>query len=155
MTYTDTTQFTGKPAHIMLADTDETRERVFRLRYSCYHRKGAIPADETQRFQDSFDDEAGHFSFLIDAGGEEPLATVRISVVRPDLGWTDSPGAHVFGDHPAFQAMASESYVEASRLCFGEQARRDVLMRLLGHMAAMASFYEVKWLVACPRVEHA
>ena len=28
-------------------------------------------------------------------------------------------------------------------------------MRLLGNMAALASFYETKWLVACPRVEHA
>jgi len=51
--------------------------------------------------------------------------------------------------------MAGESYVEASRLCFGPQARRDVFVKLLGHMAALSDLFETAWLVACPRVEHA
>jgi hypothetical protein len=75
-------------------------------------------------------------------------------VVRPAAGWTDSPVQHVFGDHPMLASMAAESYVEASRLCFAQQARRDAFVRLVGHMAAMASFYQAEWLVACPRVEH-
>jgi len=44
--------------------------------------------------------------------------------------------------------------VEASRLVFAPQARRDALMQLLGYMAAMADFYEAEWLMACPRMEH-
>jgi hypothetical protein len=55
----------------------------------------------------------------------------------------------------SFQAMAQESFVEASRLCFGRQARRDAFVGLVGHMAALADLYRVEWLVACPRVEHA
>ena len=81
------------------------------------------------------------------------MATVRLSVVRPEKGWTDSPGARVFGDHPAFREI--RSYVEASRLCFGQQAGRDAFIKLLGHMAAFGEFYSVEWLIACPRVEHA
>ena len=89
-----------------------------------------------------------------DAASAEAIATVRISVFRHDRGWNDSPVQHVYSDHPALRAMAGESFVEASRLCFGPQARRDTFVRLLGNMAALADFYEVGWLAACPRVEH-
>jgi len=78
-----------------------------------------------------------------------------ISVLRTYLGWTESPAAHVFGDHSGYQTIAREGYVEANRLCFCQQARRDTFVRLLGTMAAMADRFNVGWLVACPRVEHA
>jgi hypothetical protein len=107
-----------------------------------------------QQFSDSFDEKPNSFSFLVRNAEQQPLSTVRITVVKPDRGWTDSPVAHVYGDHPAFQAIARDSFVEASRLCFGRQARRDAFVGLVGHMAALAEFYEVEWLVACPRVEH-
>jgi len=135
-----------------LADTPETRDHVYRLRHDCYLRRGSIDPRPDGRFSDAFDQTPNHFSFLVQ--NSAPLATVRISVVRPDLGWTESPVRKVFGDHPAFAALARGSFVEASRLCFDRQARRDVLMRLLGNMAALAEFYDVEWLVACPRMEH-
>ncbi len=138
-----------------LARTADSLDQVYRLRYRCYRRNQSIDDRPDQRFPDSFDEMPNHFSFLAQAGGDaagEAMATVRLSVVRPDRGWTDSPGARVFGDHPAFQAIGS--YVEASRLCFGAQARRGAFIGLLGNMAALADFYQVEWLVACPRVEH-
>jgi len=137
-----------------IAESQETREMVYKLRYHCYFRSGSIEARPDRQFPDPFDSTPNHFSFLVRNMDAEPLATVRISVVRPDLGWTESPAAKVFGDHPAFQAVASQSYVEASRLCFGLQARRDLLMRLLGNMAALADRYRSEWLVACPRLEY-
>lgn len=137
-----------------IADTPETREQVYRLRYAGYFRKGSIDAREDGRFSDRFDTTPNHFSFLVRDAACAPVATVRISVVRPDLGWTESPGGTVFGDHSAFQRVAAEGFVEASRLVFAPQARRDALMQLLGYMAAMADFYEAEWLVACPRMEH-
>ena len=137
-----------------IADTPEARDQVYRLRYEGYFRKGSIDAKPDGRFSDRFDDTANHFSFLVRDAGEEPVATVRISVVRQDLGWTESPGGTVFSDHPALRNLAAESFVEASRLVFAPQARRDALMQLLGYMAAMADFYEAEWLVACPRMEH-
>ena len=137
----------------LLARTADALDQVYRLRYHCYRRNQSIDERQDQRFPDGFDDMPNHFSFIANVGAEEAaLATVRLSVVRPDRGWMDSPGARVFGDHPAFQAIGS--YVEASRLCFGAQARRDVFIGLLGNMAALADFYKVEWLVACPRVEH-
>jgi hypothetical protein len=137
-----------------LAETPQDRDHVYRLRYACYRRKGSIDARPDERFSDSYDALPNHFSFLARDGSEEPLGTVRISVVRPDLGWTTAPSQKVFGDDPAFQRIARGSFVEASRLCFGQQARRDALMRVVSYMAALAEFYEVDWLVACPRVEH-
>jgi hypothetical protein len=137
-----------------IADTIEMRDRVYRLRYAGYFRKGSIDARADERFSDRFDATPNHFSFLVRNTADTAVATVRISVVRRDLGWTGSPGGAVFGDHPAFQRIAAESFVEANRLVFAPQARHDALMQLLGYMAAMADFYETEWLVACPRPEH-
>lgn len=137
-----------------IADSREARQLVYRLRYHCYYRSGSIDPRPDQQFSDPFDEEPNHFSFLLQGEDREAVATVRVGVVRPDLGWTGSPARSVFGDHPAFEPVAAESYVEASRLCFAPQARRDVLMRLLGNMAAMADQYRCEWLVACPRLEY-
>src|ERR1700681_589339 len=105
-----------------IAETDEEREQVFRLRYSCYRRKRSIEARADELFSDQFDEMPNHFSFLVRQPAEQAMATVRISVVKPERGWRESPGKHVYGDHEAFQQMARESFVEASRLCFAEQA---------------------------------
>ena len=137
-----------------IARTASEMDDVFRLRYLCYQRRGAIAERADERFQDPFDELPNQFSFLVGGGETEPLATVRISVVRPDLGWTDSPAERVFGDHPAFQALARSTFVEASRLCFARTARRDAFYGLLGNMAALGDRYGVEWLTACPRVEH-
>lgn len=127
---------------------------VFRLRYECYHRRGAIPANCEQRFSDSFDTLPNHFSFLLRGPEQAAVGTVRISVVRPDIGWADAPSCRVFGDDESFRRIALHPFVEASRLCFGRQARRDVLYRLLATLVAMADLHQARWLVACPRVEH-
>jgi hypothetical protein len=140
--------------HCRIADSPETLDQVYRLRYAGYFRKGSIEARGDERFSDRFDALPNQFSFLVRDAAEEPVATVRISVVRRDLGWVESPGGAVFGDHAAFPLLAAGGFVEASRLVFAPQARRDVLMQLLGNMAALADLYEVGWLMACPRMEH-
>ncbi len=138
----------------LIANTPALRDRVYQLRYLCYQRKGSIDVIPEERFRDQFDELDNSISVLAEASSGEALATVRISVVKPELGWGDSPAQHVFGDHPRLQEISKQSYVEASRLCFGPHARRDAFVKLLGHMAALAEYYEADWLVACPRVEH-
>ena len=142
------------PFTCRIANTLEDLDHVYRLRHECYLRNGSIEAQPEGRFHDKYDQLPNSFSFLLEQDGEMPVATVRISVVRPDLGWVTSPANAVFGDHAAFTNLQGHSWVEASRLCFSEQARRDVLMRLVANMAAMADFYEVDYFVGCPRVEH-
>lgn len=145
---------TKSNVHCWLARTAADMDDVFRLRHQCYLRSGAIAGRPDGRFRDTFDDLPNHFSYLARDERGEALATVRISVLRPDLGWNDTPACHVFGDDPNFQSIARSSYVEASRLCFAHTARRDAFYGLLGHMAATAERYAVEWLAACPRVEH-
>ena len=128
---------------------------MYRLRYECYRRRNSIPENSKEQFSDEFDEKPNNFSFLIRNEQGQAVATVRITVVRPDIGWNDSPAAHVFGDHPALQQIAQASYVEASRLCSGPLARRDAFIGLVSRMAAVAQFCSVEWMVACPRVEHA
>jgi len=137
-----------------IASTDEDREQVYRLRYACYLRHGSIEPRPDRQFHDDFDTMPNQFSFLLREQGQDPLATVRISVVRPEAGWSDSPACRVFGDHAAFDVLRRGSFVEANRLCFANEAKRDLLMRLLGNVAALADYYKCAWLVACPRVEY-
>ncbi|MFN7922062.1 MAG: hypothetical protein U0Q16_18305 [Bryobacteraceae bacterium] len=135
------------------ARTPEEMDEVFRLRYLCYHAKGAIATRADRRFHDAYDELPNQFSFLL--RGEDTTGSVRISVVRPELGWHEAPSATVFGDHPAFQRIAACGFVEASRLCFLPEARRDVLYRLVANLVALADYHGAPWVVACPREEHA
>ena len=105
----------------VIAETPEDRDKVYRLRYACYRRRESIEFREEARFSDQYDALPNSFSFLVGSKAALAGATVRISVVRPDPGWTESPANRVFGDHPKFQAIAGESFVEA---------RRDAFMRL-------------------------
>jgi hypothetical protein len=144
-----------RSTEFVLAKNAGDHERVYKLRYHCYRRKESIEQREDERFEDRFDSLPNTFSFLLRSAADEPLATVRINVVTPSRGWTESPAQQVYNDHPRLQEIAGESFVEANRLCFAEQARRDTFVGLVGHMAAMADVFETRWLVACPRVEHA
>src|SRR4051794_29063516 len=125
-----------------ISNESTDRDQVYRLRYAGYFRKGSINPREDERFTDRYDSLPNHFSFLARNAEGEAQATVRISVVRPDVGWTESPACSVFGDHAALALATSQGFVEASRLVFAPQARRDALMQLLGNMAAMSEFYQ-------------
>lgn len=140
--------------HCTIAATPDTLDLVYRLRYACYHRSGAIPACESERFTDRYDRLENHFSFLLQTAEPAEAATVRISVVAPERGWVDCPSRSVFGDHPAFARIAGAKFVEASRLCFGRQARRDAFYGVVAHLAALAELHGAEWVVACPREEH-
>ena len=133
----------------VIAQTLDARAMVYRLRYACYHRSGAIPTTPEESFSDRYDELPNHFSFLT------AEATVRVSVVVPERGWTECPSRSVFGDHPAFEEIARSRFVEASRLCFGTLARRDSFYRVIAHLAALGELHRATWVVACPREEHA
>jgi len=136
-----------------LALSSSKLNEVYRLRHACYLRNFAIDPSPDFRFTDRFDALPNHFSFL-QHRASQPQSTVRVSVVRPDLGWTDSPARQTFGDHPCFQRFAASSYAEGNRLCFDPQAKRRGFVELLANVAALAEVYDVEWILACPRMEH-
>ena len=139
----------------VVANTPEERERVYRLRYECYRRNDSIEPSPHHLFSDRFDAQENSFSFLARSVAGETLATVRVSVVRADLGWTDSPVRHLFGDHEIIHGSNPTAFVEVSRLCFAGQGRRASFVQLLTKIATVAELFGAEWVVACPRVEHA
>ena len=88
----------------------DARARVYRLRSACYHQGGAIPTAPDAGFCDCYDESLNHFSFY-DGG-----ATVLVSLMARERGWTECPSRSVFGDLPAFDETARSRFVEASRL---------------------------------------
>jgi hypothetical protein len=138
----------------LIATNPKDRDDVYRLRFACYRRDNSIDYTNDERFSDEFDLKPNSCSILVRSAGEA-LATVRITAVTGRPGWSDSPVTHVYPDNAKLEQIAQEYYVEASRLCFAPQARRGAFLKLVGHMAAMADFHDVRWLVACPREEHA
>jgi hypothetical protein len=145
---------TTEPMQCVIADTPETRTQVYRLRYRCYRANRAVSERTDKQFRDSFDDKPNSFSFLVHNEAAEPLATVRVTVVVPNRGWRDSPASRVYAGDPEFEAVRREFFAEANRLCFGSDSRSESFIRLVGNMGAVAEYYGVEWLVACPRVEH-
>jgi hypothetical protein len=151
----DSPIMTTEATQCVLADTPDTRSQVYRLRYRCYRVKGAISERKDRQFRDCFDEKPNSFSFLVHDDAAEPLATVRVTVVAPNRGWRDSPACRIYSGDPEFEAVRREAFAEESRLCFGSEDRTESFIRLVGNMAAVAEYYGVEWLVACPRVEHA
>ena len=92
--------------HCSIARAAEDLDDVFRLRYLCYQRRGAVADRADRRFRDYFDDLPNQFGYLVRDEEEQALVPVRIAVIRPDMGWLESPAGRVFGDHPAFPPMA-------------------------------------------------
>jgi hypothetical protein len=138
----------------IIAQTGEEREQVYRFRCDQYRRYGPIVSRADGKFADRYDDLRNCFNFLIRTAEKQPVAAVRVNVVRNRDGWREAPLQQVFGDHAMLPSMAVEGYVEASRLVFAGQAQRDVFVQLVGHMAALATVCEAGWLLACPRIEH-
>jgi hypothetical protein len=145
---------TTEALQCVIADTPEARTQVYRLRYRCYRVKGAISERKDRQFRDCFDEKPNSFSFLVHDSTQDPLATVRVTVVAPNRGWKDSPACRVYSGDPEFEAVRRETFVEANRLCFASHLRSESFIRLVGNMAAVAEHYGVEWLVSCPRVEH-
>src|SRR4051812_35908170 len=97
---------TRSDSDCIIARTQEERDEVYRLRHDAYRRDGAIDPQPGARFSDHFDTLPNHFSFLVRQSDTEAKATVRISVVRPDLSWQEAPSRRVFAGHPALETMA-------------------------------------------------
>src|SRR6185369_2541537 len=78
-----------------VAETPEEREAIFRLRYECYLREGAISPDASATFSDPYDDSANARIFGLYLDGEL-ASSIRIHVTSPEH--SDFPSHHVFDD---------------------------------------------------------
>ena len=105
-----------------LADSDQRREAIFRLRYQAYLRDGGIPPNPSRTFFDPYD-EAGDvylFGLYID---DELASSIRIHVAskeRPDF-----PGLEVFRDFLQPELDAGKVLIDFNPLCDRRETRSD------------------------------
>lgn len=78
-----------------LAETEQDKDAIYRLRYRAYLREGAILPSETERVTDRFDDLPNSFVFGIYVRGEL-YSSIRISVLNAQ--WRTSLSAEMFSD---------------------------------------------------------
>src|SRR5436305_641828 len=78
-----------------VAETSEEREAIFRLRYECYLREGAISPNAAETFSDPYDDSPNARIFGLYLDGEL-ASSIRIHVTSPEH--SDFPSYHVFED---------------------------------------------------------
>jgi len=82
-----------------LAETEEERDEIYRLRYRAYLREGAILPSESERVTDHHDDAPNNFIFGVYYRGEL-YSSIRISVLSGE--WRSSPSSEMYSDvlHP-------------------------------------------------------
>jgi hypothetical protein len=95
-----------------LADSDEDRETIYRLRYECYLREGAISPNLSEKFSDAHDDDenARIFGLYID---DELASSIRIHVTSPEH--SDFPSRSVFSDLLEPELRAGKVIVDPTR----------------------------------------
>ena len=95
-----------------LADADEDREAIYRLRYQAYLREGAISPNLSETFSDAHDDDenARIFGLYID---DELASSIRIHVTSPEH--SDFPSRSVFSDLLEPELDAGKVIVDPTR----------------------------------------
>jgi hypothetical protein len=78
-----------------LAETEEERETIYRLRYRAYLKEGAIEPNNDRRITDRFDDLPNSWIFGVYFDGCL-ASSIRISVASPEF--PETPSMHVFPD---------------------------------------------------------
>src|ERR1044071_5846045 len=95
-----------------VAETPEEREAIFRLRYECYLREGAICPNPTQIFSDRYDHSPSARIFGLYLDGEL-ASSIRIHVTSPEH--SDFPSHHVFEDLLDPELAAGRVIVDPTR----------------------------------------
>lgn len=95
-----------------IAETPEEREAIFRLRYECYLREGAISPNASKIFSDPHDDSPNARIFGLYLDGEL-ASSIRIHVTSPEH--ADFPSYHVFDDLLDPELAAGRVIVDPTR----------------------------------------
>jgi N-acyl-L-homoserine lactone synthetase len=137
-----------------LAETDEDRDAIFRLRYRAYLRSEGIEPNPSEKFSDPYDDIGNVFLFgLYD--GDALASSVRIHVASKDH--PEFPTLDVFPDILQPRLDAGEVLIDTTRfVADAELARLNrvlpyATLRLCG---LAARHFHADYLLAAVRVEH-
>ena len=137
-----------------LADSDEQREAIFRLRYRAYLRDGGISPNPCETFSDPYDETGDVYLFglYID---DELASSIRIHVASKDH--PDFPGLEVFRDFLQPELEAGKVLIDSTRFVTDEnQARlhRALPYATLRLSVMAAGYFGADHLLATVRAEH-
>ncbi|MBV9076872.1 MAG: hypothetical protein JO048_05245 [Methylobacteriaceae bacterium] len=139
---------------IRLADTDEEREDIYRLRYEAYLREGAIGANAHKMLHDHYDelDNTWIFGLYLD---DVLASSIRMHVTSEEHPVV--PGLKVFGDFLEPEIRAGKTVLDPTRFVTDHQMSRQypglayVTLRLCW-MAA--EYFDADHFLATVRAEH-
>ena len=137
-----------------LADSNEEREAIFRLRYQAYLREGGILPSPSGSFSDSYDQENNVFLFGVYL--EDELAgSVRIHLVTKEH--PNSPSYEAFADCLQGELDAGKLIIDTTRFVTDESLSR--LHRGLPYAVLRVSwlaggYFGADYCLAAVRAEH-
>ncbi|MCZ8316444.1 hypothetical protein [Phreatobacter sp.] len=134
--------------------TAAEREAVFRLRYDCYLREGAILPNETGLFADDFDDAPNVFIFSLHLDGVL-ASSIRVHVASPQH--PIAPALSVFGDVLGPRIARGEVIVDPTRFVVDQELSRihPGLAYATVRMGMLAAEHaEADYALATVRTEH-
>ena len=134
------------------AESYEERDAIFRLRYDCYLREGAIESSRTQRLTDKYDDSAWVFGLYIDG---RLVSAIRISVATVEN--PAMPALETYPDHLMPSLEAGMTIVEPSRFVVDQSSMRNhpklaYMTARLGWLAG--EYFNADLILAACRLEH-
>ncbi|MBN8938517.1 MAG: hypothetical protein J0H01_03460 [Rhizobiales bacterium] len=137
-----------------LAETKEDKQAIYRLRYECYLREGAIRPNKRGIFKDSYDSSPNVWIFGMYLG-DKLVSSIRIHAATKAC--PISPGMAVFGDVLGARIEAGETVIDPTRLVVDhEQSRANPGLAYatvrLGFMAS--EFFRADLGLATVRTEH-
>lgn len=137
-----------------LADSDEERDAIFRLRYQAYLSEGAISSNSSKKFFDAYDETDNVWLFGLYIGGEL-ASSIRIHVASED--YPVFPGLKVFSDLMEPEIKSGKIIIDPTRFVTNKKFSRlypglpHVTLRLCW-MAA--DYFNADHFLVAIRAEH-
>lgn len=135
-------------------ETEEDRRAVYRLRYDCYLREGAIAENESGLFEDDLDHTPNVSIFGLYLDGEL-ASSIRVHVATPEQ--PIAPALAVFGDILGARIAAGETIVDPTRFVVDHEFSRlhPGLPYATVRMGMLASEHaDADYALATVRTEH-
>ncbi len=137
-----------------LADSDEQREAIFRLRYEAYLRDGGIYPNSSGSFSDRYDKTGNVYLFGVYID-DELAGSIRIHVISKEH--PDCPSLEAFPDFLQPELDAGNVIVDSTRFVSDEslsRVHRGLPYATLRLSGMAARYFNADYLLAAVRVEH-
>jgi len=136
------------------AHNAEEKQEVYRLRYNCYLREGAISPRHDSLLTDEFD-EYDHTHIFVLKIDEVIVASIRLHILKGD--GVDSPTMRAFGDMLSPYIKAGQTLVDPTRFVVNTEAARrfpDLMYHTLRLPFMAAAHFSAETALAAVRKEH-